>query len=131
MGARYHHVGIAVFDIVAAKLFYETLGYVPSNVIYDPVQNVYICFLRHESMPLLELLQPKDESSPVSRTLRTNGVTPYHICYEVDSLEESLAELRKQRFIMVKKPSQAVALENKRVCFLFNKDVGLIEIVEK
>jgi hypothetical protein len=29
------------------------------------------------------------------------------------------------------KPVEAVAMSNKKVCFLFNKNIGLIELVEK
>ena len=48
----------------------------------------------------------------------------------VDDLEDACAELRKQKYIMVSKPTEAVAFCGSRVCFLFNKNVGLIELVE-
>jgi methylmalonyl-CoA/ethylmalonyl-CoA epimerase len=39
--------------------------------------------------------------------------------------------LRKQRFIQLFNPVPAIALNNRKICYLFNKDVGLIELVEK
>lgn len=81
--------------------------------------------------PCVELISPKDDTSPVCKNLQKNGVSPYHICYETESLEESIAELKKQKFLMVSKPSPAVAFGGKRVCFLFSKSVGLVELVEK
>ena len=128
----FDHIGYAVDDIEKAKKTMTFLGWTFGDVIEDEDRGVYLCF-GDMNGARVELVCPikKDASSVIDAWLSKIGPTPYHICYEVDSLEESLAELRKQRFIMVKKPSQAVALENKRVCFLFNKDVGLIELVEK
>jgi methylmalonyl-CoA/ethylmalonyl-CoA epimerase len=81
-------------------------------------------------MPTVELLAPVDETSPVNKTLEKNGVTPYHTCYVVENIEEAVVQLRKQKYVMVSKPAEAVAFSDSRVCFLFNKNVGLIELVE-
>ena len=79
---------------------------------------------------MVELLEPVDETSPVNKTLEKMGVTPYHTCYIVDNLEDAAAQLRKQRYAMVSKPAEAVAIQGSRVAFFFNKNVGLIELVE-
>jgi len=81
-------------------------------------------------MPLTELLAPVDESSPVTRILEKNGVCPYHCCYEVDDIDDAVARLRRMRYVATSKPVEAVALQGRRVCFLYNKKVGLIELVE-
>lgn len=80
---------------------------------------------------MCRVISPKDDTSPVCKNLQKNGVSPYHICYETENLEEAILELKKQKFIMVSKPSPAVAFGGKRVCFLFSKTVGLVELVEK
>ena len=126
----FHHIGVAVKDLDATATVYEQGGYKRSSSIFDPVQNVNICWLTKEGMPTVELLAPVDEKSPVNKTLEKVGVSPYHCCYVVDNLEDACAELRKQRYIIVSKPAKAVAFCGSRVCFLFNKNVGLIEIVE-
>lgn len=127
---KFHHIGVAVKDLDATASVYELGGYKRSSSIFDPVQNVNICWLTKEGMPIVELLAPVDEQSPVNKTLEKNGVTPYHTCYVVESIEEAVAELRKQKYVMVSKPAEAVAFCGSRVCFLFNKNVGLIELVE-
>ena len=127
---KFHHIGIAVKDLGATASLYEQGGYKRSASIYDPIQNVNICWLTKENTPTVELLAPVDEKSPVNKTLEKVGVSPYHCCYVVDNLEEATAELRKQKYIMVSKPAEAVAFCGSRVCFLFNKNVGLIELVE-
>ncbi len=132
-GFVFHHIGIACFDIEETASFYKGQGYILSETVYDPVQNVYIAFLnpQKQNIPCLELISPHDNTSPVCKNLQKNGVSPYHICYETANLEESILELKKQKFIMVSKPVSAVAFGGKRVCFLFSKSTGLIELVEK
>lgn len=128
---RFHHIGIACFDINETKAFYELMGYVASPIIDDPIQDIRISFLKKEGSPMLELLAPIDEKSPVNRILDTQGVTPYHICYEVDDIDAMMTLLRKQhKFVRVSKAVPACAIDDRRVAFLFRKDVGLIELVE-
>ena len=127
---KFHHIGIAVKDIEKTAAIYEQGGYSRSATIYDPIQNVNICWLTKENMPIVELLAPQDEKSPVNNTLEKVGVSPYHCCYVVEKLEDAVAELRKQKYIMVSKPAEAVAFKGSRVCFLYNKNIGLIELVE-
>jgi len=127
---KFHHIGMAVKDIDATASIYEQGGYKRSASIFDPIQNVNICWLTKDGMPTVELLAPVDETSPVNKTLEKNGVTPYHTCYVVENIEEAVAQLRKQKYAMVSNPAEAVAFCGSRVCFLFNKNVGLIELVE-
>ena len=127
---KFHHIGVAVKDLDATASVYEQGGYKRSSAIFDPIQNVNICWLTKDGMPTVELLAPVDEQSPVNKTLEKVGVSPYHACYLVENIEEACAELRKQKYVMVSKPAEAVAFCGSRVCFLFNKNVGLIELVE-
>jgi methylmalonyl-CoA/ethylmalonyl-CoA epimerase len=127
---KFHHIGMAVKSIDATAAIYEDGGYRMSEIIFDPIQNVDICWLTKEGAPTVELLAPVDETSPVNKTLEKVGVSPYHCCYVVDKIEDAVAELRKMKYIMVSKPAEAVAFCGSRVCFLFNKNVGLIELVE-
>lgn len=126
----FHHIGVAVKDLDATASIYEQGGYKCSSIIYDPIQNVRICWITKDGSPTVELLAPVDEKSPVNRILEKVGVAPYHCCYVVDNIEDACVELRKQKYIVVSKPAEAVAFCGSRVCFLFNKNVGLIELVE-
>ena len=89
-----------------------------------------VCFLDKDDAPRIELLEPLDDQSPVARTLATAGVSPYHICYQVDDMESAINALRSQRFLLVSGPVSACAMDNRRVAFLFQKHTGLIELVE-
>jgi methylmalonyl-CoA/ethylmalonyl-CoA epimerase len=105
-------------------------GYQKSRTVFDPAQSVNICWLTKEGMPTMELLEPIDEQSPVNNILKKNGVTLYHTCYMVDDLDQAVTELRKMKYGIVKSPVEAPAIGNCRVAFLFNRNIGLIELVE-
>lgn len=127
---KFHHIGVAVKDISATATVYVAGGYRQSEVIFDPEQNVNICWLTKDGMPVVELLEPVNDTSPVNKTLEKNGVTPYHTCYVVDDIDNAVKELRKMKYVIVSKPVEAVAIHCCKVCFLYNKNIGLIELVE-
>lgn len=126
----FDHIGIACRDIEKTKVFYLSMGYEASETVEDVLQHVRICFLNKEGEPCLELLEPLDEQSPVLRTLSAVGVSPYHICYRVQDMEAAIAMLRGKRFLLVSGPVPACAMQDRRVAFLFQKNTGLIELVE-
>ena len=126
----FHHIGIACRDIAKTQDFYLGQGYTASPVVEDPLQHVRISFLEKEGAPRIELLEPLDDQSPVARTLATSGVSPYHMCYEVQDIEAAVNHLRGQRFLLVNGPVPACAMGDRRIAFLFQKNTGLIELVE-
>ena len=127
----FHHIGIAVYDIDATAEYFLEAGYEKTETVVDPIQNVRICFLKKEGMPMLELVAPVDDASPVVKTLAKGGVSPYHSCYRVRDIDDAVARLKKKRFILLGKPVEACAINNKKVCFMYNSKVGLIELVEE
>jgi len=126
----FHHIGIACRQIARTQAFYEAMGYDASPVVDDPIQHVRVCFLTKAGEPCVELLEPLDGESPVARILATVGVSPYHMCYKADDIAAAIARLREQRFLLVSGPVPACAMGQRQVAFLFNKNVGLIELVE-
>ncbi|WP_301707373.1 VOC family protein [uncultured Duncaniella sp.] len=128
---EFHHFGIACQNIDKTAEAYSALGYSKGETIFDPLQNINICFLTHTEMPLVELLSPVDDKSPIVQILEKNGVTPYHTCYVVDDLDSTIRTFKRLRYIIVSKPKEACAIGHRRVAFLYHADMGLIELVEK
>ena len=128
---RFHHIGVATKSIEHTAVMYARAGYAATEQVVDPVQDIRICFISKENMPTIELLEPVDDKSPVNDILRKNGTVPYHFCYAVNDMDYAIKDLRSQKYVIVSKPAAAVAFNGNRVCFLYHKDVGLIELVEK
>ena len=127
---RFHHIGIAVKSIEKTAQVYENGGFERSRTILDKNQHVNICWLRKEGMPTMELIEPEDEKSPISQVLGKNKSMLYHTCYVVDNIIVAIEELREQNYVQVSHPVEAAAMNGSRACFMFNKNIGLIELVE-
>lgn len=129
---RFHHIGYVTDSIANTSVFYLQAGYQATPVIEDTIQRVYICFLTKDGFPRVELIEPIDEQSSVNKLLKKNGVAPYHVCYEVDDIYQAFDELVDvQEYIPLFRPVEAIALENRLICYLYRKEVGFIELVNK
>ena len=127
----FHHIGIAVRSIEDSAKWYQAEGYTLSETILDLIQNVSVAFLERADSPRLELVQPVDSASPVNNILKKVGVSAYHFCYEVADIQQKIKELEQQDFRLMVEPVPAIAFQNRRICFLYHIDNGLIELLEK
>ena len=131
MTLKVHHVGYAVPTIDGARAEFEALGWMACGEVIDDVERkVRIQFLRLGA-EVVELVAPLTDDSPIRKTLQKGNGTPYHICYEVESLDEAEREFKAMRFIVFKKPSPAPAIEMRRVAWFYSRNNGIIELVEK
>ena len=54
------------------------------------------------------------------------------MCYQCDNLEETIHELKAEKFMLFKEPAPAPVIgEHARVAFLMNARAGMIELVEE
>jgi methylmalonyl-CoA/ethylmalonyl-CoA epimerase len=130
---KLHHYGFATKSIKNSLIEFSKLGYVPiGKEIRDNLQGVDLLFIKNDSQHLIELVAPIEETfGPVSGILKKNGPTLYHICYEVYDLEKELKDLIAKRFVVLMKPTPAIAFNNRHISFLYNAQVGLIELLQK
>lgn len=129
--SEFHHIGFAVQSIEKAKPFYLSLGYAVSEAVLEPIQKVKVAYARKKGFPTVELLEPLDETSPVKGILKKNGNTPYHLCYAVDDLSKAIKEARTKGFMPLAKPVSGHGLGDALMVFLYNRNVGLIQLMEK
>ena len=125
------HIGYAVKKIDKAVESFQLLGFIFGEVIDDMERNVKIVFGESEGYRI-ELIQPldKQKESPVDAYLSKIGPTAYHFCYISKELGTDIDRLKKQGYRMVCKPARAEAFGGRRVVFLMNLGIGLVEIVE-
>ena len=84
------HIGYAVRNIQETAALYMAAGWTLSEVFSEEVQRTKIAFLRKPNMTTIELVSPLDGKSPVDNILKTQGVSPYHICYVVEVILQSV-----------------------------------------
>ena len=134
---RVNHVGYLVKDIDKSISIFQQLGYEKISEVFtedkaqgnEKPRNVYICFMKNEGS-CVELVSPIDESSDVFSTLKRQGEGPYHICYEVENLKDAVNSLTKEGWLVLKRPTSAIAFDGAEVVSLFRNNIGMIELVE-
>lgn len=125
-----HHIGYAVSDMQSSIEQMHLLGYTVGDVIVDDNRSVYIAFAHHGAY-CIELISPMTNASPVSKILQKNGPTPYHVCYVVDDMEQSIALLQSHKWVVIVPPAAAIAFNWQPVAFLYNRYLGLIELLAR
>ena len=125
------HIGYAVHDIQKTAELYLKNGWTISEIFEEKVQNTKIAFLTKPGMLTIELVSPLEGKSPVDRALETQGVAPYHICYVVEDIMKAVEDLYEEGFNPLFMPVESVAMGNRKICYMYNINVGTIEIVSK
>ena len=126
----FHHIGVAVFKIEDTVPYYIQAGYSISEIVIEPVQLVRVVYARKEGCPMIELLEPLNETSPICSILRSRGVGAYHICYAVPDIQAAALEMKNSKFTPLAKPVPGHGLDDALTAFFYNKNVGLIQLVE-
>jgi len=127
---KVHHVGYLVKNIDKAMEKFKLLGFQCENeVIYDSIQKANIIFLINSEYRI-ELIEPVEQDSVTYNLLKKVGNSPYHICYICDDIYASYDLFREQGYSPITDIVEAVAIDKKKVCFMFNNSVGIIELLE-
>lgn len=128
---KIHHIGYAVKNIEEAIKNFKDLGYKTLGILEaDEKRKVKIQFMQNDNYTI-ELISPSGEDSPIKNILTKIGNTPYHFCYEVENIERTIQMLKRKKYLLVENISPAKAINNQKVAFLFNNEIGLIELLEK
>ena len=127
---RIDHIGDAVKNIEKARAAFEELGFSFGELFNDHDRSIYIQFGENDGY-CIELVAPNGEGeAPADFVLGKVGPTPYHICYRSSDIEKDIEELEKKKFKVIVPLAPAVAFGGKRVVFMMNRSIGIMEIVE-
>ena len=128
---RIHHLGYAVHDLHAAIRFYQThFGAEPEPPEEVDEQGITASMFRvGESR--VELLQPTREDSPVGKFLDKRGEGFHHVAFQVDDLDEALAELKTEAVDLIDEEPR-IGAGGTRMAFIHPKGAFgvLTELVE-
>ena len=117
-----HHVGFVVASIKQSIPGFEASldAKWDGEITHDPNQIVRVAFLRSECAadPLIELVEPAGEKSPVLSFLKRGGGL-HHLCYQVDQLEDQLRKSRANGGIVVRSPLPAAAFGGRRIAWVY------------
>ena len=128
---KIHHVGYLAKSIDKTRKKFLELGYeIERPVKYDEIRQINIEFLINGDYRV-ELIQPMSEESPMFPLLKRFKNSPYHFCYEVENLDASVKELSDKGYTVIQEPEIAPCIDDKKVVFLNNISMGIIELVQQ
>ena len=125
-----NHFGLATSDLDAAL---DSILQIPgSRLLRGPaenhVQQVRYAFVE-TGRGVIELLEPLGSESPITRIVSTGGGV-YHICFEVDSMDEIERHMSMESRSWVVAPLSDPAFDGRKIGFVLDENLGLIEFVE-
>ena len=126
------HLGIAVKDLAQAIKFYqEVLGLELKETEVVEEQMVTVAMLKIGESKI-ELLEPTCEDSPIAKTIEKRGEGIAHVAFQVDNIEETLAQLKAGGARLIDETPR-IGAGGVRVAFVHPKSTYgvLVELCEK
>ena len=87
---KIHHYGLATTDIQQSVKIFSLFGYKISDPIFDPIQKVKAVFILREGEIPIEIICDSETDGPTSGFIAKVGSGLYHICYEVEEIEDTI-----------------------------------------
>lgn len=127
---KINHIAVAVTDIEGALSFWrDGLGLDVDHAEDVPSQKAVVAFLPVGESEV-ELVKPTAEDTGVAKFLAERGGGMHHLCFEVDNLEEMLAQLKSKGVRLINETP--LALPGRKMAFVHPKSTGgvLVELYE-
>jgi methylmalonyl-CoA/ethylmalonyl-CoA epimerase len=127
---KINHIAVAVTDIEGALSFWrDGLGLDVDYVEDVPSQKAVVAFLPVGESEV-ELVMPAAADTGVAKFLAERGGGMHHLCFEVDNIEEMLAQLKSKGVRLINETP--MALPGRRMAFVHPKSTGgvLVELYE-
>src|SRR4051794_11959989 len=128
---KVEHLGIAVKNLqVSIPLFSRLLNspcYKIENVESEKVKTAF--FKTGETK--VELLESLDTKGTISKFIEKKGEGIHHIAFAVQDIEEEMARLKKEGFVLLNETPKKGA-DNNLVCFIHPRETNgvLIELCQ-
>lgn len=114
---RIDHIAVVVEDIELALNFWrDALGLELQHVEDVPDQKSVVAFLPTEGGEI-ELVKPTSDDSGISRYLQKRGPGIHHICFEVDNIEITLAQLKRKGIDLINQ-EPIIGTGGKKISFI-------------
>ncbi|NCO69006.1 MAG: methylmalonyl-CoA epimerase [Acidobacteria bacterium] len=124
------HIGIAVRSLDERLGVYRALGLDVGGSEEVASQKVRVVFLPVAGTRI-ELLEPTGPDSPLATFIEKNGEGLHHLCFEVEDLKATMAEMKAKGFHPLADEPRPGA-HGAQICFLHPKATGgvLIELYQ-
>jgi methylmalonyl-CoA/ethylmalonyl-CoA epimerase len=152
-GLALHHIGYLVKDIDKSEAAFMALGFEPcaKAAFYDQSRHADFLFIDCGGARI-ELIRPRDETSPIWNLLKHYKNMPYHLCFETDDAEREIGFLTGRAVVGESDGGAAVGINSRNgggwmliqplapalaigagahVAFLTHPRAGMIELLQR
>ena len=127
---KINHVAIAVPDLDASLSFWrDALGLTLDHVEDVPSQKSMVAFIPCGDSEV-ELVKPTADDTGVAKFIAERGGGLHHLCFQVDDIEEMLADLKEKGIRLINETPQV--LPGRKMAFVHPKSTGgvLVELYQ-
>ena len=130
------HIGIACDDLEQSSKFWNLIGLLQGGdeVVEDQgVKTRFFATSENDThTPMIELLEPTGENTPIGKFLSKRGPGVQQICFRVDNLLEMIAHLLANEIQMIDVIPRNGA-NNSLIAFVHPKSTGgvLVELTQR
>tara|TARA_B100000767_G_C19748447_1_gene529620 strand:+ start:888 stop:1304 length:417 start_codon:yes stop_codon:yes gene_type:complete len=131
------HIGIACNDLEQASSFWKLIGLAQGeedDLVEDQgVKTRFFATSENDTMtPMIELLEPTEEDTPIGKFLSKRGPGVQQICFRVDDIGEMIEHLLSNEIHMIDKVPRKGS-HGSLIAFVHPKSTGgvLVEITQK
>lgn len=127
---KINHIAIAVPDVDAALAFWQdALGLTVDHIEDVPSQQATVVFIPVGDSEV-ELVKPTSGDTGVARFIAERGGGMHHLCFEVDNIEEMLAQLKEKGIRLINE--SPLELPGRKMAFIHPKGTGgvLVELYQ-
>jgi methylmalonyl-CoA/ethylmalonyl-CoA epimerase len=104
---KIHHIAIAVKNLdETVKLYEDLFGIKPSKVETIPEQGIKAALIPIGDGSEIELLEPINSNSSITKFLESRGEGIHHICLEVDNIDQALNSIAEKGCQLIDKKSR-------------------------
>jgi len=127
---KINHIAIAVKDVEESLKFWrDALGLQVDHVEDVPSQKSEVVFIPVGDIEV-ELVKPTSSDTGVAKFIEERGGGMHHLCFEVDNIDEMLAQLKEKGIRLINEV--ALELPGRKMAFVHPKSTNgvLVELYE-
>ncbi len=125
------HIGIAIKNLDSALPTFEQLLELELKHVDRSSEHGIKAAIFAVGETKIELLEPLDKESPISKFLENRGQGIHHLAFKVDNIEKALEQLKAKGVALIDQKPR-IGIEGGKIAFLHPKETSniLIELCE-
>ncbi len=125
------HIGIVVKSIDEGIKRWETIFQYKqmTQIVINTIQKVKVVFLHKSDSIIIKLIEPIDDSSPISKFAKSGGGI-HHLCFKCDNMDNEIKRIKELGLRILTEPEPGEAFCNEKIAFFYAREGLNIELID-